>query len=87
MNREQSNLLTLLNENKAWELPPWRRPDVGPRELVRIEQAARAHAQVNRSDPFAYMRTKHYLIIGLDRADSVYRAAQSILNARATVEV
>lgn len=69
--KEPSELLILLNDRKSWD--NGHKAYSKPSEIV---PAARAHADSNRSDPFAYGRMKLHMLAGLESAAEVLKAAR-----------
>jgi hypothetical protein len=91
MNREKSGLLELLQERKAWtgyderraqDLPVYAVPARTEAQMSSVFAAARDHAAVNASDPFAHGRMLCHLTRGLDEPGAVAKAAKSAMEAR-----
>lgn len=57
-------------------------PAAEPRFNREIENAARLHAQAQSADPFAYIRSKHYMKMGYDLPSDVIHDAIQKLEAR-----
>lgn len=81
--RERSELLELLNRNKAWDLPSYKLPQHKAGDLAKIEEAARAHALADNSDPFAFYRIRLYMWCGFELASDISKEAKSRLSRRA----
>lgn len=81
--KQHSELLSLLASNKAWAGPPYFPPDHGWKALQRIQEAAKCEAGVDDSDPWAYARTRHYLLLGFDTPSDVLKDCKGRTAARA----
>lgn len=80
--RERSELLELLNSRKSWDLPAYKVPQYKPHEIAKIEEAARQHAALNDSDPFAYYRICLYMRLGFELASDISKESKSALSRR-----
>lgn len=74
-----SELLGLLNSNKAWSLPLWRQPKWNGKDLERIREAAKVHGQAYPADPYAEARMRLYLMRGMDDITAVNVAATRMI--------
>lgn len=82
--RLHSELLSLLASRKAWAGPSYTLPSHGWKGLQRIEEAAKCEAGVDDSDPWAYARTRHYLLLGYDSPSDALKDCKGRTAARAT---
>jgi hypothetical protein len=74
---ERSELLALLNANKAWELPEYRLPVLSDEYLSRAREAIACVASMEDSDPFARDRTALYLRQGYCLPSNVLKDCRS----------
>jgi hypothetical protein len=80
MKKKPSDLLSLLNERRAWELPNYAYPTISESTIA---EASRIYAQANDSDPFADMRIRNELVRGFTLASDVIHDANAALARRA----
>ena len=82
--KNDSELLKLLNQRAAWNLPRFRKPLWNGKDIQAIDAAEKLHAEADPSNPYAYQRMKMHLLRGLDSAVDVAESARLALGARAS---
>jgi len=65
------------NESRAddYSFPIWRPPVFTDSQYTELRRAARAYAERNRSDPFAFGRIMCHMLRGFENASEVYSTA------------
>lgn len=63
------------------------RHHIPPLNMAHVLQAARLHAEVHNSDPFAYGRVKTHMLNGIENVGEVHKAARLSLAARSHAKV
>lgn len=79
--KNEPELLKLLNTRSAWNNPPHSRPVVNGEYLRRMNAAVEAHAKANRSDPFAKNRIALHMRAGLELPSDVLDEANGRLRS------
>lgn len=83
-NKQKSELLTLLNTRKSWELKlPYTHPAYGQQSRKMLEEAVRCMTALEGSDPFVEERVRHYLTQGYCVPSEVLKDCRSRTAQRA----
>lgn len=71
--------IILSRQEDVLRLPPYRKPNVNERAM---DDAARLHADLHNSDPFALARITHYMAQGFELVSDVAADARRGLQVR-----
>lgn len=82
--KARSELLSLLNQRKSWELPAYRRPVMSLTLMFRVQEAVKCVGKLDNSNPFAARRAHLYLSQGYCLPSEVLKdcSTQTVLRSK-----